>query len=86
MAEKKNMPEEKREFSFVFGKSNYILLAAGLILLALGYILLAGGGSDDPNVFNDAMFNSRRMFVAPILIVVGFIVEILAIMLKPREK
>ncbi|MBQ6096900.1 MAG: DUF3098 domain-containing protein [Bacteroidales bacterium] len=65
---------------------NYILLVAGIVLLGLGYILLSGGGSDDPNVFNPAMFNSQRMVVAPILIVVGLVVEICAIMFRPKNK
>lgn len=71
---------------FAFGKINYILLIAGIVVLALGYIMLAGGGSNDPDVFNPAMFDTRRLYVAPILIIVGFIVEIVAIMLKPKTK
>lgn len=70
---------------FAFGRLNYVLMAAGLIVLALGYILLSGGGSDDPDTFNPAMFDSRRLIVAPILIVVGFVVEILAIMYKGKK-
>lgn len=77
--------EEKKGFQFAFGKINYILMAAGIVLLALGYILLSGGGSDDPNVFNPAMFDSRRLYVAPILIVLGFAVEIIAIMVKGKK-
>ncbi len=68
-----------------FGLINYILMGAGLLLLALGYIFLAGGGSDDPNVFNPAMFDARRLYVAPILIVLGFVVEIVAIMYKGKK-
>ena len=71
---------------FAFGTFNYILLAIGIVLLGLGYILLSGGGSDDPNVFNPAMFDSRRLVVAPILIVLGLVVEICAIMFRPSEK
>lgn len=79
--------DEKKEnqFSFVFGKVNYILMGIGLVLLALGYILLAGGGSDDPNVFNPAMFDTRRLYVAPIMIIVGLVVEIAAIMFKSKK-
>ena len=77
--------EEKKGVQFAFGKINYILMAAGIVLLALGYILLSGGGSDDPNVFNPAMFDSRRLYVAPILIVLGFAVEIIAIMVKGKK-
>jgi len=86
MAKEIKKTEEKPRFSFVFTKTNYIIMAAGLVLLALGYILLAGGGSDDPNVFNYEMFNVRRLYVAPILIILGLIAEIVAIMYKPKEK
>lgn len=82
-----NQQEENgNRFQFAFGRINYILMIAGLVILALGYILLSGGGSDDPNTFNPAMFDNRRLVVAPILIVVGFVVEILAIMYKARKK
>ena len=76
--------EEKKETTMVFSLVNYILMGTGLVLLAIGYILLAGGGSDDPNVFNPAMFDTRRLYVAPILIVLGFVVEIAAIMYKKK--
>jgi len=56
----------------------------GIVLLAIGYALLSGGGSDDPNVFNPAMFDTRRLVVSPILIVLGFVVEIIAIMYKKK--
>ena len=77
--------EEKKGLQLAFGKVNYILMAVGIIVLAIGYILLAGGGSDDPNVFNPAMFDTRRLYVAPILIVLGFVVEIVAIMYKAKK-
>ncbi len=76
--------QENKGLELSFGLINYILMGAGLLLLALGYIFLAGGGSDDPNVFNPAMFDARRLYVAPILIVLGFVVEIVAIMYKKK--
>ena len=76
--------EENNKLQLAFGKVNYILMGVGIALLALGYILLAGGGSDDPNVFNPAMFDSRRLYVAPILIILGLIAEIVAIMYKKK--
>lgn len=76
--------EENNNIKLPFGKINYILMGVGIIILALGYILLAGGGSDDPNVFNPAMFNAQRLVWAPILIVLGFVVEIVAIMYKKK--
>lgn len=79
------MEENNKRPEFVFNKTNYILMAIGIVLLILGYILLSGGGSSDPTVFNEAMFNAQRMYVAPILIVLGFIIEITAIMIKTKN-
>lgn len=64
----------------------FFLLLAGLLIMVLGYALMTGGGSDDPQVFNQAMFDARRLIVAPVTIVVGVIVEIVAIMgwVKPE--
>lgn len=76
--------ENNTHFELAFGKINYILMIVGVLLLAVGYVLLSGGGSSDPNVFNDAMFDSRRLVWAPIFIVLGFVVEIVAIMYKKK--
>ena len=56
------------------------LLLCGLLVMVAGYILMAGGASDDPNVFNYAMFDFRRLVAAPVVIVAGIIIEIVAIM------
>ena len=71
--------------NFTFGKRNYQLLITGVVLIAAGFILMSGGGSDDPNVFSDAIFNTKRLTVAPILILSGLVVEIFAILHKPKE-
>jgi hypothetical protein len=71
---------------FAFGRKNYILMFVGLGFLVLGYLLMVGGGSDDPNVFSPDLFNFQRLTLAPILLVIGFIVEVFAIMIKPKEK
>ncbi len=70
---------------FAFGKENYRLMLIGLALVDLGFILMIGGGSNDPNVFNPEIFSPRRLTVAPILILGGFVVEIFAIMKKPKD-
>ena len=62
------MEKEKKGFDFAFRKENYILMGVGVLLLILGYVLLSGGGSDDPNVFSEALFNTRRLVVAPLVI------------------
>ena len=77
---------EESSFAIAFGPLNYILIGVGILLLGIGYILLAGGGSDDPNVFNPDMFDNRRLVAAPLLIVIGLVVEIVAIMLRPKDK
>ena len=69
----------------LFGKENYILMAAGLVVLALGFFLMAGGKSEDPNVFNpEEVYSTTRITIAPLLIIAGFIIEVVAIMRKPR--
>ena len=72
--------------TFVFGKKNYTLLIIGLVFVAIGFILMLGGGSDDPNVFNPEIFSFRRITLAPILILIGFVIEIFAIMSKPKDE
>ena len=55
-------------------------LLVGLLVMVSGYILMSGGGNDDPQVFNYAMFDFRRLVVAPIVIILGIVIEIVAIM------
>lgn len=62
------------------------LMLAGLLVMIAGYILLMGGGSSDPNVFNYAMFDFRRLVAAPIVIVAGIVVIIVAIMKRPKSE
>ena len=69
----------------LFRKANYILIGVGIVFLVLGYILLSGGGSDDPEVFNPEIFNTRRLVVAPILMLTGLIIEIVAIMYRTKK-
>ena len=63
---------------------NVLLIGIGLLVMVLGFVLMLGGGSSDPNVFNPAMFNARRLVVAPIVICAGIGVIIWGIMRKPR--
>ena len=70
---------------FAFKKKNFILLIIGILFIATGLILMSGGASEDPEVFNYEIFNFRRLTLAPILITIGFIIEIFAIMLKFKD-
>lgn len=67
-----------------FGKQNYQLFIGGIIVIILGYLLMIGGGSEDPNVFNPAIFDTQRITIAPIVCLIGFIAIIVAIMWRPK--
>ena len=71
----------------LFDKQNYMLMAAGLVVLAIGFFLMAGGKSADPTVFKpEEVYSTTRITIAPILIMAGFIIEIVAIMRKPKDE
>ncbi len=69
---------------FAFGKRNYRFMIIGIIFIALGFILMSGGGSDDPNIFNEEIYSFRRIRVAPLIVITGFAIEIYAILTKPE--
>lgn len=70
---------------FVFGKSNYIFLIMGLAVVFLGFLLMSGGGNNDPEKFNDAIFNFQRIKLAPTVVFIGFGVIIYAILKKDKK-
>jgi membrane-bound ClpP family serine protease len=70
---------------FAFGKENYVFMIIGIIVIIIGNLLMIGGGSEDPNVFDPEIFNFKRLTLAPIVILAGFIIEIFAIMRKPKD-
>ena len=84
MGEKKRKEQAKSEF--IFGRKNYKFMFIGLACIALGFILMAGGGSDDPNVFNEDIFNFRRIRLAPAFILIGFGIQVYAILLNPKKE
>jgi hypothetical protein len=72
--------------SILFGKENYKWMLVGLVIIALGFILMAGGKSSDPKVFDPKeVYSTTRITIAPLLIIIGLIVEIFAIMRKPKQ-
>jgi hypothetical protein len=83
------MGEQKRKAdtkdTFIFGKKNYKWMFIGLGSIALGFILMSGGGSDDPNIFNPEIFSWRRIRLAPTLVIIGFGIQIYAILLDPDK-
>jgi len=79
---KKKTPKK----NFLFQKHNYRILFASLLIIAIGFILMAGGGSEDPNYFNEEIFNFRRIRLAPSLVLLGFGVAMYSILTNPRPK
>ena len=73
-----NGPSEKDRMAM--SAKGIRMMIAGLVVMAAGFLLLSGGGSDDPQVFNYTMFDARRLVAAPIVIIAGIVVEIIAIM------
>ena len=74
--------KDKTKATFLFGKRNYKIMLVGLAVIAVGFALMAGGGSDDPNVFNEDIYNFQRIRLAPTLILIGFAIEVYAILAK----
>jgi len=81
----KQKDSKKPENQFLFGKRNYLIMLIGLLVIALGFILMAGGGSDDPNVFNKDIYSFRRIRLAPTLVLIGLVIEIYAIFANPKK-
>ncbi len=77
--------EDDKKTGFALGRENYKLMAIGFAIIIVGFILMAGGRSDDPKVFSEDIFSFRRITVAPLIVLAGFIFEIYAIMKRPRD-
>jgi len=75
--------ENKSEF--LFGKKNYSIMLIGLAFIVLGFILMAGGGSDNPEIFNEEIYNFRRIRLAPTLVLIGLGIQIYAIRAKSKK-
>lgn len=86
MGKKHKNREEQPKQEFIFQKKNYTFMFIGIAFIALGFILMSGGGSDDPNVFSEDIYNFRRIRLAPTLVLIGLGIEVYAILLNPHKK
>ena len=77
--------ELKSRTDFAFGRINYLLMLTGIGLILLGFILMSGGRLDDPGKFNPEIFSFRRITLAPIVVMAGFILNIYAIVKKAKD-
>lgn len=71
---------------FAFGKENFILIAVAVVCIVAGFMLMSGGGSDDGVSFNPEIFSARRIVVAPIVTMIGFLMMIFGILKNSKEK
>ncbi|MBQ8761474.1 MAG: DUF3098 domain-containing protein [Bacteroidales bacterium] len=85
LEKKTESKNEDNKTTMPFGRDNYLWVIIGLAFLLIGFILMIGGGSDDPDVFNEAIFSFRRITLAPILVLIGFGIQIYAIMKKSKN-
>ncbi|GET30615.1 DUF3098 domain-containing protein [Prolixibacter sp. SD074] len=82
-----NNSEKLKNQGFALGRQNYRLLVIGFLIIMMGFVLMVGGKSDDPNVFNpDQIFSFRRITLAPMVALFGFLFEIYAIMKKSKTE
>lgn len=86
MGEQKRKEQKDTKGQFIFRRKNYKFMLIGIAFIALGFILMAGGGSDDPAVFNPEIYSWRRIRLAPTLILIGFAIEMYAILLNPNKE
>mgnify|MGYP001247219976 FL=1 len=77
---------EKNKQNFAIPPENYKLIAIGFAIIIIGFLLMLGGKSESPEQFSEKIFSFRRVTLAPIVVVAGFVFEIWAIMRKPGKE
>ncbi len=75
----------KKKKGFLFQKSNYKFLVIGIFFIIVGFLLMLGGGSDDPNIFSEEVYSFQRIRIAPVLILIGFGIQVYAILKTPKK-
>ena len=80
------MKNKDQKTDFLFEKINYAILIIGIAVIGIGFLLMSGGGSDDPRVFNEAVFSFRRIRLAPTVVLIGFGITIYSIFKNPKKQ
>ena len=81
----KTVSTSQEKTTFAFGKENYKLMIIGVVVVAIGMLLMTGGASDDPNKMSEEIFDFRRLTLAPIVIIGGYVVVLFSIIKKSKE-
>ena len=79
------MENTEQKHEFLFDKINYKILLIGIGVISLGFLLMSGGGSNDPKVFHEEIFNFRRIRLAPTMVLIGFGITIYSILKNPKK-
>ena len=80
------MSENTKNQRMPFSAKNYALMAVGVLVIVVGFILMSGGGEHTATEFDSSIYSTRRITIAPIVVIVGFVIEIFAIMLRFNPK
>jgi hypothetical protein len=88
--EKQAAPSQPKQTAavtpFIFDRTNYLIMISGVVVIVLGFILMSGGKTSDPNIFpKEELYSFRRITLAPIVVMLGFAIEIYAILKRPKE-
>ena len=75
----------KKKKDFLFDRSNYKFVIIGIVFIILGFFLMSGGGSDNPEIFSEDIYSFRRIRLAPALILLGFAIQVYAILKSPKK-
>lgn len=79
------MKNQEQNQEFLFEKVNYKILLIGIAVIILGFLLMSGGGSQDPNIFNEDIFSFRRIRLAPTTVLIGFGITVYAILKNSKK-
>ena len=79
----KNKKPSNKEL--LFAKKNYLISCIGIILIIIGFLIMSGGGSNNPNIFNDEIYNFRRIKAAPLLVIIGLAIQVYAILTSDKK-
>jgi uncharacterized BrkB/YihY/UPF0761 family membrane protein len=76
--------ETEKKYEMALEKENYLLLAIAFVIVVIGFLLMMGGAGDNPEIFNEEVYSFRRITLAPMVVLFGFVFGIYAILKKPR--
>ncbi|MFW6222194.1 MAG: DUF3098 domain-containing protein [Bacteroidota bacterium] len=80
-----NNKKEQKKAGLPMAKENYMLMGIGFIVIIIGFILMVGGDVESRHVYNPEVFSFRRITLAPIIVLLGYAIEVVAMMKKPKS-